>query len=61
MKRIPKYLKEVRVELSKVIWPKKDEVVKLTLTILLISIIIGAFIGLLDISFTKLLETVIAR
>lgn len=61
MGRIIKYLKEVRFELSKVIWPKKREVVKLTLIVLLISGIIGVYVGIIDIGFTKLLESIISK
>jgi preprotein translocase subunit SecE len=55
------FLKDVRFELSKVTWPKREEVIKLTLTVLLISAIVGAYVGGLDFIFTKLLELVIAR
>ncbi len=60
MKAVTKYLSEVRVELSKVVWPKREEVIKLTLIVILISGIVGIYVGLLDITFTKLLETIIA-
>jgi len=53
------YLKEVRLELKKVTWPKVSEVVKLTLTVLLISGVIGIYLGGLDFAFTKLLEVVL--
>ena len=56
-----KYLKEVRLELSKVVWPKKQEVIKLTLTVIIISVIVGVYVGVLDLSFTKLLELLISR
>jgi len=54
------FLKEVRLEISKVIWPKKKEVVKLTVTVLLISLIVAAYLGLLDFGFTKMIEGLIA-
>ena len=54
------YLRDVRGELSKVVWPKKEEVIKLTLVVLMISIVVAAYVGLLDFSFTKLLELLIS-
>ncbi len=54
------YLKDVRYELSQVTWPKSAEVVRLTLVILGVSGIFGAFIGALDFVFTKLLELIIS-
>lgn len=55
------YLKEVKVELSKVVWPSREEVLRLTLIVFIISGIVGAYLGLLDFGFTKILETVVAR
>lgn len=55
------YLKGVRLELSQVVWPKKEEVIKLTLTVILISTIVGLYLGAIDFGFTKLLESLIER
>ena len=54
------YIKEVRLELEKVIWPKRKDVIRLTLIVFLISGIIGAYIGIIDYAFTKLLELIIS-
>ena len=50
------FLKEVRLEMKKVNWPDKQEVIRYTLIILGISLIVAAFLGGLDILFTSLLE-----
>lgn len=55
------YLKEVRLELSKVVWPKRQEVIRLTLVVIIISAIVGAYVGVLDFGLTKLLESLVAR
>jgi len=55
------YLKEVRHEMTQVVWPKRREVVKLTLTVIAISVIVGLYLGAVDFGFTKLLEVVIYR
>jgi len=54
-----KFLKQVRSELKKVIWPTKKEVIKLTGVVILISFIVGVYIGVLDYIFAKLMETII--
>lgn len=61
MKAAVNYLREVREELAKVKWPKKPEVVKLTLLVFAISAILGAYLGALDFAFTKFLEYLISR
>jgi preprotein translocase subunit SecE len=50
----------VRSELSKVIWPKREEIIKLTLIVIIISIVVGAYVGVLDAVFIKLLATLVA-
>jgi len=59
MGSIVTYLKEVRVEMGKVIWPKLSDVVKLTITVLVITLMVGAYLGGLDFGFAKLLELLV--
>ena len=61
VQKVIDYLKEVKAELGKVTWPKRQEVAKLTLIVFFISAIFGAYVGGLDYIFTKLLETLVAR
>ncbi|MBI4153436.1 preprotein translocase subunit SecE [Candidatus Woesebacteria bacterium] len=61
MKQVLAYLSEVRLELSKVTWPKRSEVIKLTLTVFIISGVVGGYTGALDLIFTKLLEFLLAK
>jgi preprotein translocase subunit SecE len=59
MKAPLNFFREVRLELSKVTWPTRDEVVKLTLTVFLVSGILGVYVGGLDYLFTTLLAKVV--
>ena len=61
MKGIFNFVSEVRVELSRVTWPKKKEVVRLTLIVFLVSGIIGAYVGGPDYLFTRLLTLVVTK
>jgi len=53
------FLNEVKLELSKVVWPTRQETVRLTAVVIAVSVIIGLFIGALDVIFVKLTEIVI--
>ncbi|MFC1711561.1 preprotein translocase subunit SecE [Patescibacteria group bacterium] len=53
------FLKEVRLELKKVIWPTKNDVIKMTGIVLGVSIVVGLFLSGLDIGFTKLVSFII--
>lgn len=44
-------------ELRKVTWPSRQNTVRLTAIVLLISLIIGAYVGIIDILLAKVLET----
>ncbi|OGG01524.1 preprotein translocase subunit SecE [Candidatus Gottesmanbacteria bacterium RBG_16_52_11] len=46
-----KFLREVAAELKKVNWPTRQETIKLTLVVLAISVLVGAFIGGTDAIF----------
>ena len=61
MEKVLGYFSEVRAELSKVTWPKRQEVVRLTLVVFAISVIVAFYVGGLDYIFTKLLEAIVAR
>ncbi len=61
MKAIVDYFVGVKEELSKVIWPKASQVVKLTVIVFLISGLVGIYVGALDLGFIKLLEVVIGK
>ncbi|MDP3955481.1 MAG: preprotein translocase subunit SecE [bacterium] len=56
-----KFLAEVRGELSKVIWPTRPELIRLTALVIGISLIVGIYIGGLDLIFTKVMEVILQR
>ena len=55
------YFKEVRLELTKVTWPKRIQVIRLTLIVFIISAIVAGYVGGLDFMFTKLLGVIITK
>jgi preprotein translocase subunit SecE len=52
--KIAKYFKEVWVELKKVTWPSKSQLIKHTITVLTACLIIGSIIWIADLIFTYL-------
>lgn len=53
------FISEVRVELSKVVWPTPNQTLKLTVVVILITLAVGFFIGGVDYVLTKLLELIL--
>jgi len=48
-----RFLHEAISELKKVVWPAKEQVVRLTLIVIVVSVIAGLLMGGLDFIFTK--------
>ena len=48
--------KDVIEELKKVTWPTKQQTIRLTSVVIVISLIIGLYIGIIDVLLTKGLE-----
>ncbi|OGD63018.1 preprotein translocase subunit SecE [Candidatus Beckwithbacteria bacterium RBG_13_42_9] len=55
------FLREARAELKKVIWPTKQEVMRMTILIVVVSVLVGAYVGGLDFGFTNLFRLLIQR
>jgi preprotein translocase subunit SecE len=53
------FLQETYAELRKVVWPTRNEVLRLTAIVLTLSVIMGLYIGGLDFIFTKAMELVL--
>ncbi|WKZ25608.1 MAG: preprotein translocase subunit SecE [bacterium] len=56
MKRIANFLVEVKQELEKVTWPKREVVINYLSLVIVLSIIVASFVGLIDFSLTKTLD-----
>jgi preprotein translocase subunit SecE len=59
--RARRFLIEVRAELSRVTWPTRREVWATTLVVIVISLIIGIYLYLVDLSLSALVAWVFDR
>ena len=50
------YVRESQAELGKVVWPTRNETIRLTVIVVVVSLIIGAYVAGLDALFTKIAE-----
>jgi preprotein translocase subunit SecE len=53
------FIRQSAEELKKVTWPTRKETVKLTLVVLVVSTLVGAYIGGLDFLYTKFIELIV--
>ena len=59
MKKIISFIGQTKEELKKVTWPSKKEVIRLTMVVIVSSVIVGLYLGGMDFLFTKLLGLII--
>jgi len=55
------FFSEVMAELKKVSWPKRSEVIQLLSLVIVITVIVASFIGVVDFALTKALESLVAK
>lgn len=55
------FIGEVRVELSKVVWPTPNTTIRLTVIVILVTITVGFFVGGIDFLLTKGLELLLNK
>lgn len=56
MARLAQFLREVKSELFKVVWPSRQETIKMTLIVIVFSVAVAAFLGAVDFGLIKLVE-----
>lgn len=54
------HIKESKAELAYVKWPTKKQVVNYTILIIAISIVLAAYVGALDVLFSKILGWILS-
>lgn len=59
MYKIVQFFKEVRVELTKVVWPSRREALKVTGIVILFSLIVAVLLGAIDFGLAKLISVIV--
>ena len=54
LEKIKQFIKEVRSELTKVTWTTREELIYSTLIVILVSIVLSIFIGIVDVGLSNL-------
>ena len=61
MNKLVEFLKDVKIELSRVNWPSRGDTLRYTAAVIGMSIFVAAFLGGLDILFSFLLNKLLFR
>jgi len=57
--RAAEFLREVKVELKKVTWPTRKQTTGTTIVVILFVFVVAAFLGLFDLSLSRLVQVVL--
>lgn len=59
IRKIKQFLEEAKQELSKVVWPSREQTVRLTLAVILISTLVALYLTLLDYVFSGIIKSAV--
>jgi len=59
--KVKEFFREVRIELKKVTWPSRKETIAATGMVIVLSILVSFFLGLLDVGLAKLVSSLLKR
>ncbi|MDD3481268.1 MAG: preprotein translocase subunit SecE [Patescibacteria group bacterium] len=57
--KILSYFKESKEELSKVVWPTRKQTIEMTVAVIIISLLVGGYLGGVDFLLSKLMSIII--
>jgi preprotein translocase subunit SecE len=57
--QVKQFLKEARIELKKVTWPTPKQTLASTSVVILVSVVVSLFLGLVDFGLTKIIKLVL--
>jgi preprotein translocase subunit SecE len=54
IKKIKDFLREVKIEIKKVVFPSKDELIGSTWVVIIVVLIISLFLGIVDLGLSRI-------
>ncbi|MHB0868069.1 MAG: preprotein translocase subunit SecE [Chloroflexota bacterium] len=57
--RAGEFLREIRSELRKVVWPTRQEAINLTMIVIGVSAAVGVFLGVVDFTFNEMFRVIL--
>jgi preprotein translocase subunit SecE len=55
IKRIKDFLRDVKIEIKKVVFPTKDELIGSTWIVIIVVLIVSLFLGIVDLGLSKII------
>jgi len=61
IEKISKFLKEVKLEMRKITWSTREEVITSTIVVVVVSLLLAIFVGAVDLGLSNLANLVLGR
>jgi preprotein translocase subunit SecE len=61
MSKIIQFLREVRTEMTKVVWPSRKDTMKMTIIVVVFSVVVAFYLGFADYGLAKLVQLIFNR
>ncbi len=61
IERVRRYMREVRSELSRVDWPSRQEIIAMTIVVVVVLLAMALYLGAWDLLFSWLFQRVLVR
>jgi preprotein translocase subunit SecE len=58
--KVAQFFREVKVELKKISWPSRNETIASTSIVIIIVLIIGMFLGIVDVGLSKIIKMILS-
>ncbi len=59
IKKIAKFLREVKSEFRKVVWPSREKLINMTTIVISVAVLVGLFLTGVDYIFQQLMQLII--
>ncbi|NDV17963.1 preprotein translocase subunit SecE [Pseudodesulfovibrio sp. JC047] len=60
IKELMQFFEESKVEIKKVVWPSRKETITTCIAVLVVSVVIALYLGVVDLAFSKIVEFVLS-
>jgi len=60
LEKINQFYREIRVELKKITWPPRKETLASTSVVLIITLIISFFLGIVDLGLSRIVKIILS-
>jgi preprotein translocase subunit SecE len=59
LRRAAEFVREVRIEFSKVTWPSRQELINSTVVVIVVTLVLAFFLGAVDVALARIVERIL--